>query len=90
MKRSGKKVAARRMKNASSRRDAVLREFERRDVGAVIAATGTGVVVRSQRPTSILLSEELKTALRRRGRELGVGYQTAAKMILAKYIDAKL
>ena len=48
------------------------------------------VVVRSQRPTSILLSDELKAKLRRRGQELGVGYQTAAKMILAKYVNAKL
>jgi hypothetical protein len=51
------------MKNATTRRDATLREFE--------------------------LSDELKEALRRRGRELGVGYQTAAKMILAKYVNAR-
>ena len=37
-----------------------------------------------------LLSDELKAALRKRGQELGVGYQTAAKMILAKYVNAKL
>jgi len=78
------------MKNASVRRDPSLREFERRDLGAAIASAGTGVVVRAQQPTSILLSEELKEALRRRGRELGVGYQTAAKLILTKYINAKL
>jgi hypothetical protein len=41
-------------------------------------------------PRSILLSDELKEALRRRGQELGVGYQTAAEMILAKYVNAKL
>jgi hypothetical protein len=90
MKQSGKKVAAGRMKNAAVRRDATLAEFENRDLGAVIAAAETSVVVRPQRPTSILLSEDLKAALRRRGLELGVGYQTAAKMILAKYINAKL
>lgn len=89
MARSIKRAAASGMKNASSRRDAVLREFERQDLGAVVAA-GTAVVVQPQRPTSILLSEELKMALRRRGLELGVGYQTAAKMILAKYVNAKL
>ena len=83
-------TAKRKMKNATVRRDATLREFERRDLGTVIASAGTGVVVRAQRPTSILLSEELKEALRRRGRELGVGYQTAAKLILTKYINAKL
>jgi len=90
MGRASKTTAKRKMKNASVRRDPSLREFERRDLGAAIASAGTGVVVRAQQPTSILLSEELKEALRRRGRELGVGYQTAAKLILTKYINAKL
>jgi hypothetical protein len=76
-------------KVAPSRRDATLREFKERDLGGDIAS-GTAVVVRPQRPTSILLSDELKAALRKRGQELGVGYQTAAKMILAKYVNAKL
>ena len=89
MARTTKKAAASRMKNAPSRRDDQLREFERRDLGAVVTSAEP-VLVRPQRPTSILLSEDLKLALRRRGRELGVGYQTAAKMILAKYINAKL
>jgi hypothetical protein len=40
--------------------------------------------------SKILLSDELKAQLRRRGLQLGVGYQTAAKMILAKYVNAKL
>jgi hypothetical protein len=57
---------------------------------AGIASEGAAVVVLPQRPTSILLSDELKEALRRRGHELGVGYQTAAKMILAKYVNARL
>ncbi len=85
-----KSTKARRMKNAATTRDATLRAFARRDLGGVIEAAGTAVVVRPQRPTSILLSDELKAQLRRRGAELGVGYQTAAKMILAKYINAKL
>jgi len=89
MPRSTKRSSVRRMKNASTRRDAVLQEFEDKDLGAAVAAA-SGSVVRPQRPTSILLSDELKEALRRRGRELGVGYQTAAKMILAKYVNAKL
>jgi hypothetical protein len=77
------------LKNARGTRDATLREFKERDLGGDIEAAGTAVVVRP-RPTSILLSEELKAALRKRGQELGVGYQTAAKMILAKYVNAKL
>jgi hypothetical protein len=79
-----------RMKNAASARDETLRSFEERDLGSDIKSAGTAVVVRPQRPTSILLSDELKAQLRRRGEELGVGYQTAAKMILAKYVNAKL
>ena len=82
-----------RMKNAVSPRDATLRSFEERDLGSDIksaGAAGSAVVVRPQRPTSILLSDELKAQLRRRGEELGVGYQTAAKMILVKYVNAKL
>lgn len=90
MQRHRKTTGARKMENATTRRDATLREFKERDLGADIASAGTAVVVRPQRPTSILLSDELKAALRRRGQELGVGYQTAAKMILAKYINAKL
>ena len=78
------------MKNARSVRDTTLRAFEKRDLGGDITAAGAAVVVRPQRPTSILLSDELKTQLRRRGAELGVGYQTAAKMILTRYVNAKL
>jgi hypothetical protein len=91
MQRRGKKKAkVQRMKNARGTRDAALREFEKRDLGGDIKAAGTAVIVRPQRPTSILLSDDLKAQLRRRGAELGVGYQTAAKMILAKYVNAKL
>ena len=86
-----RKVAkAKKMRNAGSSQDATLRAFEKRDLGGDIKAAGTAVVVRPQRPTSILLSDELKAKLRRRGAELGVGYQTAAKMILSKYVNAKL
>jgi hypothetical protein len=90
MQRRKKTNGTRKMKNAASRRDATLREFAKEDLGDDLTSAGTAVVVRPQRPTSILLSDELKEALRRRGRELGVGYQTAAKMILAKYVNAKL
>lgn len=90
MQRHRKNARGRTMKNARSSRDATLREFKERDLGDDVASAGAAVVVRPQRPTSILLSDELKAALRRRGQELGVGYQTAAKMILAKYVNAKL
>ena len=90
MQRRKTNVSGRAMKNARAGRDATLREFKERDLGGDIESAGTAVVVRPQRPTSILLSDELKAALRKRGQELGVGYQTAAKMILAKYVNAKL
>lgn len=90
MQRRKTNARERAMKNARGARDATLREFKERDLGGDIASAKTAVVVRPQRPTSILLSEELKAALRKRGQELGVGYQTAAKMILAKYVNAKL
>lgn len=90
MQRRKKIARERAMKSARSAHDATLREFKERDLGGDIASAGTAVVVRPQRPTSILLSDELKAALRKRGHELGVGYQTAAKMILAKYVNAKL
>jgi len=90
MQRRKKSAVTRRMRNAASARDATLRAFREQDLGGDINSAGTAVVVRPQRPTSILLSDELKQALRRRGQELGVGYQTAAKMILAKYVNARL
>ncbi len=89
MQRRKKSARGGTMKNARAS-DATLREFKERDLGGDIAAAGMAVVVRPQRPTSILLSDELKAALRKRGQQLGVGYQTAAKMILAKYVNAKL
>ena len=90
MQRRKTNARGRAMQNARGGGDATLREFKERDLGVGIAAAGTAVVVRPQRPTSILLSDELKAALRKRGQELGVGYQTAAKMILTKYVNAKL
>ena len=90
MRRRKTRTGTRKMKNAASARDTTLRSFQKRDLGRDIKAAGTAIVIRPQRPTSILLSDELKAQLRRRGEELGVGYQTAAKMILARYVNAKL
>ncbi len=90
MAQHSKTSSALKVRNATTRRDSTLRSFKTQDLGNDIAAAGTGVVVRPQRATSILLGDDLKEALRRRGKQLGVGYQTAAKMILAKYVNAKL
>lgn len=78
------------MKNASSVGDAQLKEFEAKDLGDDLVASGAMVRIRPQQPTSILLPAELKAVLKRRGEEMGVGYQTLAKMILTKYANAKL
>ena len=67
------------MKNATIRRDAMRREAEKQDLADHIAS-GRRSPSRPQRPTSILLSDDLKEAPRRRGQELGVGYQTVAKV----------
>ena len=80
---------ARTMKNARPTKQAALVEFAARDLGDDIQTAET-VVVRPQQPTSILLSADLEEKLRRRGKELGVGDQTAAKMILARYVNATL
>ena len=90
MQRRKKSTDVRKMRNARTARDATMRAFNEQDLGDDIASAATAVVVRPQRPTSILLSDDLKAQLRKRGQELGVGYQTAAKMILAKYVNAKL
>lgn len=55
-----------RMKNATARRDAALKEFEIKDLGDEIASGGTAVVLRPRRPTSVLPSDEPREALRRR------------------------
>jgi len=80
MRRRKKTARSPRMKSAASTRDATLRSFKERDLGDDIKASGAAVIVRPQRPTSILLSDELKAQIRRRGEELGVGFQTAAKL----------
>jgi len=90
MQRRKQSADVRKMKNARTARDATMRAFNEQDLGDDITSAATAVVVRPQRPTSILLSDDLKAQLRKRGQELGVGYQTAAKMILAKYVNAKL
>jgi len=45
------------MKNASGKRDAAVRRFERRDVGADIAASGAAVVVHPERTPSDIMNE---------------------------------
>jgi uncharacterized DUF497 family protein/predicted DNA binding CopG/RHH family protein len=88
----GKKSAASRtmMKNASSKRDATLRDFEERDLGDDIAAAGTARMLRPMRatmPTSIVLEKDLVEKLRAKGAKRGLGYQTMLKVIVREHVD---
>jgi len=78
------------MKNASSKRDATLREFEERDLGDDIAAAGTARMIRPKRvtmPTSIVLERDLVEKLRAKGARRGLGYQTMLKVIVREHVD---
>jgi hypothetical protein len=68
--------------------DPQVAEFERKDLGAAIRASGTGRVLRARaRPTSILLDDKLVAALRRKGKKRGIGYQTMLKLIVREHLD---
>jgi predicted DNA binding CopG/RHH family protein len=69
-------------------RDLQVAEFERRDRGDDLRATGAGRVIRPRaRPTSILLDEDLVVALRKKGAKRGLGYQTMLKVIVREHLD---
>lgn len=81
------------MKTSSSKtrkrpaRDAQQREFEKRDVGDDLRASGAGRVIRPKsHPTSIVLEEDLVQQLRRKGAKRGLGYQTMLKLIVREHI----
>ncbi len=69
-------------------RDAQVAEFERRDLGTDIRASGVSRVVRrTSRPTSIVLDDELVAKLREKGARRGLGYQTMLKLIVSEHVD---
>ena len=87
-KKSLGKAPRRRQRRPSREADAQLREFETRDLGSDLAASGTAVVVRPRgRPTSIVLDPALVEALRRKGAKRGLGYQTMLKVIVREHLD---
>ena len=68
--------------------DKQVREFERRDLGREIRASGTARVVRrASQPTSISLDPELVDKLRKKGVKRGLGYQTMLKLIVREHVD---
>ena len=76
-----------RVKNAPVRGDAQLLEFAKRDLGNDIEASGSTIPVRPQRPTSILLGEDLIAKLKQEGAKRGLPYQTMLKVIVREHID---
>lgn len=83
MKKPSPKVAKHKVK------DKQLEEFETRDLGADIRASGvTPLLIRPKgQPTSILLEPDLIEQLRAKGSKRGLGYQTMLKIIVREHLD---
>jgi len=82
-KRSGKRTTT----PAASAPDAQVAEFERRDLGEDIRASGSARVLRRRtKPTSIALDEDLIEQLREKGARRGLGYQTMLKLIVREHL----
>ena len=63
-------------------RDRQIAEFDKKDLGADLAKSGAGAVIRRSRVTSITLDNDLIDKLRKAGQKRGLGYQTMLKVIL--------
>jgi len=70
-------------------KDTQIVEFERKDLGTDIRASGVRpVVIRPKsQPTSILLESDLIEQLREKGGKRGLGYQTMLKLIVREHIN---
>ena len=78
------------MKRRSSRkpRDLQLEEFERKDLGPDLIASGVKLVpIRPLLPTSILLSPKIISRLKEKASKRGIGYQTMLKIIVHEHLD---
>jgi predicted DNA binding CopG/RHH family protein len=74
-------------RKTTSARDAQLREFERRDLGDDIRASGAARLIQlKQRPTSILLDPDLVRILRAKAAKRGLRYQTMLKLIVREQL----
>ena len=66
----------------------MLEEFETKDLGKDIEASGSAVLIRPRgMATSIKLSTQLVAKLREKGRKRGIGYQTMLKIIVNEHVD---
>ena len=70
-----------------AKRDLQVEEFEKRDLGDDIRASGGLRVIRKTLPTSIVLEEDLIAKLRKKAAKRGLGYQTMLKLIVREHVD---
>jgi len=82
-----KQSAAKKATRVRRMRDAQIEEFEHRDLGDDLLASGAGVVIRPRtHPTSIVLDTDLVEQLRAKGAKRGLGYQTMLKLIVREQL----
>ncbi len=72
-----------------ARKDEQIAEFERKDLGEDIVASGLKPrrVEPKSRPTSILLPTELVEKLREKAAKRHIGYQTMLKIIVSEHLE---
>jgi len=80
-------MTKRKRTSKASKRDQQLEEFEKRDLGQDIRATGGLRPIRKTMPTSIVLEQDLIDKLRKKGAKRGLGYQTMLKVIVREHLD---
>jgi hypothetical protein len=83
------KASAQKKRKTKAKRDRQLEEFERRDLGKDILASGGAIQIIRPRsmPTSVLLPADLIAKLREKGKQRGLGYQTMMKLIVMEHVD---
>ena len=81
-KRSSKAV-----RRKTAKRDLQVEEFDKRDLGEDIRASGGLRAIRKTLPTSIVLEQDLIDKLRKKAAKRGLGYQTMLKVIVREHVD---
>ena len=75
------------VRKKADRGDLQVEEFEKRDLGEDIRATGGLRPIRKTLPTSIVLEQDLVDKLRKKAAKRGLGYQTMLKVIVREHVD---
>ena len=76
-----------RKRTSKAKRDLQVEEFDKRDLGEDIRASGGLRVIRKTLPTSIVLEQDLIEKLRKKAAKRGLGYQTMLKVIVREHVD---